>query len=64
MSTKTRLNDLQIALRLTDDERAQAFAMAEAEGRTTGNFVRQVYRLGLQQYLKQKPVSRVVRRVA
>lgn len=64
MSQKTRLNDLQIALRLTDEERAQAIAMAEAEGRSAGNFVRQVYRLGLQQYLKQGNASRVVRRAA
>ena len=62
MTIKTRLNDRQIALRLTDAERAQAVAMAEAEGRTAGNFVRQMYRIGLQQHLKQQPVGRAMRR--
>lgn len=43
-----------IALRLTEEEREEAFNRAGAEGRTAANFARQMYLLGLRHYQQQQ----------
>ncbi|MBK6615396.1 hypothetical protein [Ottowia sp.] len=43
-----------IPFRVPADEHAQIAELAEAEGRSMANFVRYMYRRGLEDYLQQR----------
>lgn len=51
------VNDKPIALRLPREELAQAHAYADAEGRSSSNFARLVFLMGMQVYREHGRLS-------